>query len=223
MKRNSRMAETRTTQPEAIEIFERLDRSQATQRDLSEALGIEENKVSKVRGGTRLFKAGEVAAARQFLNKVESRGFVETPELPAVDPLREYLAVDVLPSFAGLGGGGTGEGEIERALIPRRLVEDELRARPIDLLLIEARGTSMEPDFHHGDQILVDKRDCNPVQPGAFALWDGDGYVVKFVERVPRKSGKYRIFSADQRLSSFEVDASDVQIMGRPVWFGRRL
>lgn len=33
----------------------------------------------------------------------------------------------------------------------------------------------------HGDQILYDKRDRNPVQPGPFVLWDDDGYVMKLV------------------------------------------
>ena len=81
----------------------------------------------------------------------------------------------------------------------------------------------MEPDFYHGDQILIDKRDCDPVQPGSFALWDGDAYVIKVVERNPQKRGFYRIFSANERYSSAELSADDVQIMGRPVWFARRL
>lgn len=134
-----------------------------------------------------------------------------------------YLPIDVLPSFAGMGGGGTGEGDLSQALMSRTLIEDELRAKPSDLILIEARGESMLPDFHHGDQILVDKRDRDPVQPGAFALWDGDGYVVKLVERVPHKRGFYRIFSANSRFSAYEVEEDLVRIMGRPVWFGRRL
>lgn len=135
----------------------------------------------------------------------------------------DYLPVEVLPSYAGMGGGGTGDGEVEHALIPRRMIVDELRAKPSDLLLIETRGESMLPDFQHGDQILIDRRDCNPVQPGAFALWDGDGYVVKLVERIPHQRGRYRVFSANGRFSPYEVDESDIRIMGRPVWFGRRL
>lgn len=150
-------------------------------------------------------------------------GFEVSADLPTAYENPEYLAVEVLPSFAGMGGGGTGEGDGGQALIPRRLIEDELKAKPTDLLMIEARGQSMEPDFQHGDQILVDRRDTNPVQPGSFALWDGDGYVVKLVERVPHKSGFYRIFSANGRYSAYEVEAEQVRIMGRPVWFGRRL
>lgn len=153
----------------------------------------------------------------------EFPGFEVEADLPASYNNPEYLAVDILPSFAGMGGGGNGDGDHGQALISRSLIEDELRAKPADLLLIEARGQSMEPDFMHGDQILIDKRDCNPIQPGSFALWDGDGYVVKLIERVPMEPGKLRIFSANARYSAYDVDADQVKIMGRPVWFGRRL
>ena len=136
---------------------------------------------------------------------------------------RDYLAVDVLPSFAGMGGGGTGEGDLATALISRSLIEDELRARPSDLLLIDVRGDSMEPDFKHGDQILIDRRDRDPRQPGPFALFDGDGYVIKLVERVHGKRGFYRVFSANSRYNEYEIEEDEHTIMGRPVWFARRL
>lgn len=137
--------------------------------------------------------------------------------------VRAYLPVERLPSYAGAGGGGTGEGDIEHALVPRSLIEDELHARPADLLVIDVRGDSMEPIFQHGDQILIDRRDRNPAQPGPFALWDGDAYVVKLVERVPGKKGWYRIFSSNPRYTPYEVEEDEARFMGRPVWFGRRL
>lgn len=150
-------------------------------------------------------------------------GFEVSSDLPIAFNNPDYLPVDILPSFVGMGGGGTGEGDHGQALVPRSLIEDELRAKPADLLLLEARGESMAPDFLHGDQILIDKRDVNPAQPGAFALWDGDAYVIKLIERVPHKPGIYRIFSANGRYTAYEVEAEQVRIMGRPVWFGRRL
>ena len=136
---------------------------------------------------------------------------------------RAYLPVEVLPSFAGMGGGGTGEGDYQTALIARSLIEDELHARPADLLVIDVRGDSMEPDFRHGDQILIDRRDRNPRQPGSFALFDGDGYVVKLIERVHGKQGYYRVFSANPRYSEYEIEETENSILGRPVWFGRRI
>ena len=165
---------------------------------------------------------------RDTINKLRAEfpdfpGFEVEADLPAAFNAIDYVAVDILPSFAGMGGGGNGDDDPGQGLVPRSLIEDELRAKPTDFLLLEARGESMTPDFLHGDQILIDKRDTNPVQPGSFALWDGDGYVIKLVERVPHKSGYYRIFSANGRYSAYEVEADEIQIMGRPVWFARRL
>lgn len=212
------MATMGTTQREAIEIFDKLTAHGRSQRELADALGIEPNKVTKVRTGERLFKANEVLAAHDWFASLSV-----SADLPPQFEDRDYVRVEVLPSFAGMGGGGSGDGDPATGVIPRRLIEDELRARPSDLLLIDVRGESMMPDFLHGDQILIDKRDVNPRQPGAFALWDGDGYVVKLVERVPRKQGFYRVFSANNRYSAYEVEEGEITILGRPVWFARRL
>lgn len=153
----------------------------------------------------------------------EYPGFGAASDLPSELNDRDYVRVVVMPSFAGMGGGGNGEGEPGSAMVPRRLIEDELRGRSQDFELIDVRGDSMMPDFHHGDQILIDRRDRDPRQPGPFALWDGDGYVVKLVERVPNRRGWYRIFSANDRYSSYEIEETEMTIRGRPVWFARRL
>lgn len=190
---------------------------------IAKRIGVANTTLNRFANGTAKGRLHRDTIAKLREAYPEFPGFEVEADLPLSIGSGDYLPVDVLPSYAGMGGGGTGEGDLEQALIPRVLVEDELRAKPTDLLLIEARGDSMMPDFMHGDQILIDKRDKNPVQPGAFALWDGDGYVVKLVERVPRERGRYRIFSANERFSAYEVEEEEITIMGRPVWFGRRL
>jgi phage repressor protein C with HTH and peptisase S24 domain len=134
-----------------------------------------------------------------------------------------YEAVDVLPTYAGMGGGGNGEGEVEHALIPSYLIRNILRGVPSDFVLIRVRGDSMEPVFRHEDELLVDKRDRSPTQPGPFALWDAEWgeYLVKNVERLP--GGRVRIFSSNDKYTPVEVENSETNILGRPVWFGRRL
>lgn len=204
---------------ETTEIIGALKRLGVRHDDIAEALGKERSVATKLLAGTRALKATEVPALLKLIAEAERNS---GEDMPGNDD-RDYLAVEVLPSFAGMGGGGSGEGDAGVGLVPRRLVEDELRAKPSDMLLIDVRGDSMEPDFQHGDQILIDRRDTDPLQPGSFALWDGDGYVVKLVERVPQRRGWYRIFSANGRYSPYEVDAEEIRIMGRPVWFARRL
>lgn len=144
-------------------------------------------------------------------------------DLPETDPSSTYVEIAVLPSYAGAGGGGTGDGDKIFAKLPRRLIEDELRGTARDFELIDVRGDSMLDDFQHGDQILIDKRDRNPRQPGPFVLWDDDGYVVKLVERIPMRPGWLRIFSANPRYSPYEIEEAETTILGRPCWFARRL
>lgn len=216
-----------THQAEAIEIFDRVDALGLKQRDLARALGIEENKVSKTKNGERLFKAGEVLKAREWLTNVERNRAAgirpQEPDLPVLPNAVSYVSIDIMPTYAGMGGGGTGEGEIERALVPRYLIESVFRGRPSDFVIIRTRGDSMSPDFEHDDELLCDKRDTNPVQPGPFAVWDADdeAYVVKNVEKLA--GGRFRIFSTNPKYTPAEVSREETHIIGRPVWYGRRL
>lgn len=220
------MADRGTQQPEAVEIFERLDSFDLKQKDLARALGIAENKVSKVKIGERQLKAGEVLKAREWLAQIErnrAAGVRETePDLPVVPTDLAYVPIDIMPTYAGMGGGGTG-GDVERALVPRYLIESVFRGRPSDFVVIRMRGDSMFPDFEHDDELLVDKRDTNPIQPGPFAVWDAEdkAYVVKNVEKPP--GGRFRIFSTNPKYTPADISREETHIIGRPVWYGRRL
>jgi phage repressor protein C with HTH and peptisase S24 domain len=135
-----------------------------------------------------------------------------------------YVQIAELPTYAGAGGGGTGEGDHGSLAFSRSLVEHELRASPADLLAVTIEGNSMSPDFQSGDQLLIDKRKTSLAQPGAFCLWDGDGYVVKYIERVPgAEPPRVRVISANTTFSTFERLVEEVRIMGRVVWLARRV
>lgn len=147
----------------------------------------------------------------------------EEADQPDSDPNIAYVPIEVLPTYAGMGGGGTGEGDVEMALVPRYLIEQVFRGQPSDFVLIRVRGNSMEPTFHHDDELLVDKRDTSPTQPGPFAIWDAEWeeYLVKNVERM--QGGIVRLFPSNSEFSAVEIRHEETKILGRPVWFGRRL
>lgn len=209
------------TDPE--EIIEALRRHNVPHDRIAEVLGRDRTVATKLMGGKRNIKPGEIEPLKTLVAEYER----DAGDLNLVRNVRgengltrDYVSVEVLPTFAGLGGGGTGDAETQLTLLPRRLVEDDLRARPEDLLVIDLRGNSMVPDFLHGDQLIIDRRDIRPTQPGPFALWDGDGYVVKNVERQGKK---LRIFSSNKDYSDRLADPEEITIMGRPVWYARRL
>lgn len=185
---------------------------------IAEAISRDRTAATKMLNGQRTMKASEMPALAALVAEFEQDSG-DAGDVPSTR-VRSYVEVAVLPTYAGMGGGGSGDGDDAVALLPRDLVEDDLRAKPADLLIINVRGNSMEPIFQHGDQIVIDKRDRNPVQPGPFALWDGDGYVLKNVEKHGRR---LRVFSSNPVYSDRDADPEEIEIMGRPVWFARRM
>jgi phage repressor protein C with HTH and peptisase S24 domain len=151
-------------------------------------------------------------------------GAIPANLLPAPPAEGEFVMVDVLPTHAGAGGGGTGEGDFEQIAFARSLIEREFRAQPSDMLAVLVLGDSMEPDFRNGDQLLIDKRATSITQPGAFCLWDGDGYVIKLLEKIyDSEPPKIRVISRNQIYRAAERLAEEVRVIGRVVWFGRRV
>jgi hypothetical protein len=213
-------------------IIEGLKRLNVPHERIAQVIKRDRTAATKMLLGRRSVKANEIEPLRGLLAEYEEahgesamvrRARALEDEFSA-GLVSDYVGVEVLPTFAGMGGGGSGEGDRELALLPRRLVEDELRAKPSDLLVINVRGTSMEPVFFQDDQLLVDRRDKDTLQPGPFAIRyvDDEGYQVKNVERVPRTT-RLRVFSTNPIFGDREEDEENIEIVGRPVWFARRL
>jgi phage repressor protein C with HTH and peptisase S24 domain len=134
------------------------------------------------------------------------------------------VEIQVLPTFAGLGTGGTGDDDPGVMAFSRDLIERELRAPPSNLLAMVAEGNSMEPDFQGGDVILVDTRRLSLAQAGAFCLWDGDGHVIKYLEKVPdSEPARVRVISRNPLYDPHERLLEDLRIIGRVIWYGRRI
>lgn len=148
----------------------------------------------------------------------------EDPHL-SMAPTDNSVSIKLLPTFAGMGGGGLDDdNDFGFISFSRDLVLNELRAPPDALLAMVVEGNSMEPHFCGGDQILVDTRRLSLAQPGAFCLWDGDGYVVKFIEKVTGSDpARVRVISANSLYEAKERLADEINLIGRVIWFGRRV
>lgn len=194
------------------DLIEQLKAAKISHAEIAKALGRAQPAATRLLNGQRSLKVNEVP-------KLQARTLPDLP--PIVVEENSYVPVEVMPTYAGMGGGGTGDDETETALVPRYLVEGVLRGRPDDFVLIRTRGDSMAPDFMHDDEVLCDRRDRSPTQPGPFALWHDDAYVLKNVERVP--DGRVRIFSSNPKYTTVEMPTDQTSIIGRPVWVGRRL
>ncbi|MCR9070745.1 MAG: peptidase S24 [Alphaproteobacteria bacterium] len=145
------------------------------------------------------------------------------------------LTADSDPAVAGVpevqiiasAGGGTlidQERRGETWYFPTAWLHHELHADAETLRIISIDGDSMEPILESGDKILVDTARKAPSPPGIFVLFDGMGLVAKQLEPVPNtEPARVLIRSANPRYQDYERTVDEVSIVGRVVWFARRV
>jgi len=93
-----------------------------------------------------------------------------------------------------------------------------------DLSVIQVIGDSMEPTLAAGDDVIVDRSDGNSkLRDGIYVLRADDQLLVKRLARVPTKSGLI-VHSDNPAYPSWEPQhRADVDIVGRVLWFGRKV
>lgn len=143
---------------------------------------------------------------------------------PAPDPAARLL-VPRLEIGASAGGGSLGGAERSRGHIAfepawlKRIAEDIG-----NLSLIAVEGDSMAPTLADGDEILVDRAaGAERLRDGIYVLRIDDALVVKRVALHP--SGRTISIRSDNPACPAwpDCDPAAVAIVGRVVWFGRKL
>lgn len=145
--------------------------------------------------------------------------------VPAVTQ-NELVTVPEYDVRLSAGGGALVERENQSGVwqFSRRYLVDELRLSPANLAIVEVQGDSMYPTLLPGDRVLIDHSDRNPALPGIYAIWDSHATVVKRVERVPASNPPKLVLISDNKShNQYTVPADQVNVIGRVVWFARRL
>jgi transcriptional regulator with XRE-family HTH domain len=109
-------------------------------------------------------------------------------------------------------------------ILPRRYLMDELRVPPGRLIIHEVHSDAMAPTLLAGDRVLVNLDDQKINHPGVFLIADAQGDVLKRLETVPgSKPLMVKLMSDNPRHGAYEVRASDTKVIGRVVWYARRM
>lgn len=151
----------------------------------------------------------------------------ELPPLP-VDFTKRALDVVMIRSFAekfALGGGAVLDEDDTYArdvAFPRVFLGGGRRRDYADHFLIKGEGDSMITTIFDGDDILVDgsARQIDQ-QDRIWALGYADLGMVKRVLRLP--NGELRIKSDNPAVPPFDVAESEIRVLGRVKWIGRRV
>ncbi|RPF71683.1 S24 family peptidase [Aurantiacibacter spongiae] len=143
------------------------------------------------------------------------------PPAPMRDGLIEIPVLNVDAS-AGFGAIAESETAHTRFGFDERWLSRLTRAKSASLSIIHVLGDSMEPTLSDGDEVLVDASDQGSrLRDGIYVLRADDALVVK---RVTLKPGgrKITISSDNSAYPSWDdVDRSEIQVVGRVIWFGR--
>jgi transcriptional regulator with XRE-family HTH domain len=94
------------------------------------------------------------------------------------------------------------------------------------LRVFRIKGETMAPTLKDGDMVLLNCGQIYPSPPGIFLIHDASGIVPKRIEAIPQVGGghvNFQVSSDNTQYASYSRTASDVSILGRVVWFSRRL
>ncbi|MCH4024109.1 MAG: helix-turn-helix domain-containing protein [Acetobacter sp.] len=201
-----------------------------TNAELAEKFGVSSQAISQWIAGTTRPKSERQDKVREYLRQ---RGQLQdslsnTDHAPDkfIDGPPGYAPIEFLSTKAGMGGYGIILDDYvkEQKYFEETFIKNELRASPSDLMIVQVEGQSMEPILQNGDTVIIDKRKNNCIEPGIFVLFDGDGIVCKWIERVHGSDiPKIRVKSENKRFSDYEIISDQCKIFGRVVWFSRKL
>lgn len=140
----------------------------------------------------------------------------------------------------GLGGGGIISAERVTAdefgntmnedptvgvwTFPSGYLSRELRVSIGGVRIIEVEGDSMEPTLLSGDRVMIDTKRLAPSPPGLFAIHDGIGIVVKRLDYILGSDPPaVEVISDNDKHKRVSRTLDEVRIVGRVVWFARRV
>lgn len=196
---------------------------------LSEMLGRNPSYLQQFirKGSPRKLEEGDRATLSQFFAVAESEltdsaiSRDKSYIAPATARLSDYIEVPRLPIGASAGPGALPgvENPFDAFRFSRRWLEEQgLEGAQLSAITVE--GDSMEPLLNDGDEILID-RSPRPFRDGVHVVRLGDTLMVKRVASAG--AGRFALLSQNMAYPPVNVEAGELEIIGRVVWKGGRI
>jgi len=166
----------------------------------------------------RQMSVAGVIGPEMLMNAGASLGsYLSRPERAANDDLVEIDEIDLA---YGLGASfADGPVGVKKHQISRILLRSITASAPANLTLARCVGDSMEPVVGDGDVVLID-RSQQFQQDAIMALSVGE---LAMIKRVRRDGGRVQLLSDNQRIPPYEVNADEVNLVGRIVFIGKHI
>ncbi|MCJ8138414.1 S24 family peptidase [Falsirhodobacter halotolerans] len=133
--------------------------------------------------------------------------------------------VSVFDVHASAGDGHIVEDEriIEQLVFPAGYLHRITKTKAKDLAIIGVKGDSMLPTISDDDVVMIDMLKKDLSFDGLFVIKDGGASLL--VKRIGRgtKSGHIMVISDNQTYPNTERAVEDIEVVGKVVWYGRKV
>lgn len=141
-------------------------------------------------------------------------------------PVIQLVQIPVLDVEASAGHGALAGAESQAGQFgfDEKWLRKLTQAKSTSLSIIKVVGDSMEPTLHDGDEVLVDVADDqSKLRDGIYVLRMDGALNVKRVAIEPQ-GRKISVVSDNSAYPSWQgLDRRSVNIVGRVLWFGRKI
>ncbi|WP_226019215.1 S24 family peptidase [Novosphingobium sp. FKTRR1] len=141
-------------------------------------------------------------------------------------PVIQLVQIPVLDVEASAGHGALAGAESQAGQFgfDEKWLRKLTQAKPASLSIIKVVGDSMEPTLHDGDEVLVDVADDqSKLRDGIYVLRMDGALNVKRIAIEPQ-GRKISVVSDNAAYPSWQgLDRRSVNIVGRVLWFGRKV
>lgn len=214
----------------------RRTRGEETQKEFAKKLIFSSSYLSEVESGKTkpslelLLKISQITNySLHWLLTGQGPLFIEATESMVREDSASYGALDeftLVPRFSPADEAGTvvkGIEERGRDRYAFRRAWLHSRGKVEDLVLIEARGDSMDPTIADGDVVLIDRSPRQVVVGNMYALRFKNAVMIKRLQ--PTGAARIKVMSDNKLYDSYEIDleAGDIEIIGQVIWIGREL
>lgn len=181
-----------------------------TKAGLARALNLEPPAVSKILNNTRQIKAPEYNTMRRYFG-------LPVDGEHAVHAMENTYRLDTLAGNQNLQEDVQGA-PADSWVIPAEILNQRTQAPPNKIKIFKVQEQLMEPEYRHGEHVLVDLSDQTPTPPGAFIVSDGFGYMLRFCEFVVNSEPpEIKISASNSAFQTQTLTFDDFDIVGRVI------